>query len=250
MREINNIKYYDLSEITEIFLSGETKDTIRNHLEAGAFEGKIIGKAWYVTKENIEDFIEKKKKTKVHFSDIQEIDLTKIDLRGKILDIGGGGEGTIGQLKGSNVVSIDFKKSELEEAVKAGDKKSLKIIMDAMDLKFLDNTFDTVIAFFSIMYIPKSNHKKVFKEIYRVLGKEGELVLWDLRITNKIRNKELYVFLTKIRIKNKQIISGYGTYWNRKQDINYFIELAESVGFKTIKQRLEEDYFFLRLQKK
>ena len=37
---------------------------------------------------------------KIHFIEPQKIDLTDIELKGRILDIGGGGEGIIGQLKG------------------------------------------------------------------------------------------------------------------------------------------------------
>jgi hypothetical protein len=65
---------------------------------------------------------------------------------GFILDIGGGGEGVIGQLKGKDVVAIDFKEEELLEAADG----PLKIIMDAKDLKFLDESFPTVTAFFCI----------------------------------------------------------------------------------------------------
>jgi len=250
MREINNVRYYDILEIAEMFISGETEDTIRNHLETGKLKGKKIEEEWYAPKENIEEFVGKKEGIKIFFTNPQEINLNNINLNGRILDIGGGGEGIIGQLKGDNVVSIDFRKSELEEALEAGDIESLKIIMDAKDLKFLDNTFDTITAFFSIMYMPKSDHKKIFKEIYRVLREEGELVLWDLKLPKKTNEKkEIYVIPMKIQMKNKKIITGYGTRWNKEQDINYFIELAKSIRFKIIEQELEEEYFFLRLQK-
>jgi ubiquinone/menaquinone biosynthesis C-methylase UbiE len=72
-------------------------------------------------------------------------------MEGRILDNGGGGEGVIGQLKGEIVVAIDLKKSELESGIKSGDTKSLKIIMDATNMKFIDNSFKTVTAFFSMM---------------------------------------------------------------------------------------------------
>lgn len=250
MREINNVRYYDILEIVEMFTSGETEDTIRNHLETGKLKGKKIEEEWYATKEDIEEFVGKKKGIKIFFTDPQEINLNNINLNGRILDIGGGGEGIIGQLKGDNVVSIDFRKSELEEALEAGDTESLKIIMDAKDLKFLDNTFDTITAFFSIMYMPKSDHKKIFKEIYRVLREEGEFIIWDPIIPRKIdKEKELYAILIKIQIKNKKIITGYGTRWNKEKNLNYFIELVKNIGFKIIEQELGEEYFFLKLQK-
>ena len=250
MREINNLKYYDILEIVKFFTSGETKDTIRNYLETGKLKGKKIEDTWFATKEDIEDFVGKEKGIRIFFTHPLEIDLNDIDINGRILDIGGGGEGIIGQLKGNNVVSIDFRKSELEEALEAGDTESLKIIMDAKDLHFLDNTFDTITAFFSIMYIPKSDHKKIFKQIYRVLKQAGEFVIWDPIIPEKKdKNKELYVVLIEVQIKNKKVKTGYGTQWNKEQDINYFINLVTNVGFKIVDQKVEKEYFFLKLQK-
>ena len=71
--------------------------------------------------------------------DTQEITVNDFDAAGYILDIGGGGEGIIGILKGESVIAIDLRKEELEEAADG----PLKIIMDARDLQFLDSTFNT-----------------------------------------------------------------------------------------------------------
>jgi len=46
---------------------------------------------------------------------------------------------------GEKVIAIDFKKEELLETADG----PLKIIMDARELKFLDESFQTVTAFFS-----------------------------------------------------------------------------------------------------
>lgn len=74
------------------------------------------------------------------------------DIKGhRILDIGGGGEGIIGLLYGSKVVAIDQRKKELEEAPEG----PLKIVMDARELNFLDNSFDAVTSFFTLMYVKK-----------------------------------------------------------------------------------------------
>ena len=112
------------------------------------------------------------------------IDISKTELNGRILDIGGGGEGIIGQFKGAQVVAIDLKASELREAA---DGDYLKIIMDAKDLKFLNDYFDTVTAFFSLMYVPPSDREKIFQEVHRVLKKGGEFIIWDLKIPKKKR---------------------------------------------------------------
>lgn len=249
MKEVNNVKYFDTSEIVEMFSSGETEESIKNYFETKKLKGKRFDDEWYATKEEIEDLIEKVENVSIAFTNPQKIDLRNIELNGRILDIGGGGEGVVGQLRGSNVVAIDLRKSELEESFEAGDKESLKIIMDAKDLKFLDNTFDTVTAFFSLMYVAKSDHEQILKEIYRVLRDNGEFILWDLIIPKKTKNKKIFAIPIKIQIKDKEIVTGYGTRWNKEQNLEFFIDLARKVGFKISEQKLEEEYFFLRLKK-
>jgi len=184
---------------------------------------------------------------KIQFIDLQTIDLSNVKLKGKILDIGGGGEGIIGQLKGEQVVAIDPKESELKEATPG---EYLKIIMDAKDLHFLDETFDTTTAFFTFMYIPLSEHQKIFKEIYRVTKKGGEFVIWDLRIPNRvISDKDFYGLYIKVKIEEKEISTGYATKWDRQQDLEYYLNLGTSIGFKTIEKKLMNEIFYLRFQK-
>ena len=83
------------------------------------------------------------------FLEKQEVTVENFDALGHILDIGGGVEGIIGVLKGSQVVAIDPSSRELKEAAPG----PLKIVMDARELKFLDDTFNTATAFYTLMYI-------------------------------------------------------------------------------------------------
>src|SRR5512137_2386057 len=97
----------------------------------------------------------------------QTVTVPDFPAEGLILDIGGGGEGVIGQLKGKQVIAIDLMKRELESAPPG---PLLKIVMDARDLNFLDGTFPTATVFFTFMYIAPADHEKVFREIHRVLA--------------------------------------------------------------------------------
>ncbi|MFX1487165.1 MAG: class I SAM-dependent methyltransferase [Promethearchaeota archaeon] len=180
----------------------------------------------------------------------QVVDLSNIELSGRILDIGGGGEGVIGQLGGEKVVSIDIRRSELEEAIDNGDKRSLKIVMDARELKFLEETFDTVTAFFSMMYMMPSDHGKVLQEIHRVLKPNGDFFLWDLTIPKRFDGKkDIFGIKLKVKIKDKMISTGYGTRWNKEQDIEYFKAKTANSGFEVLESISEKEIFHLRCRK-
>ena len=66
------------------------------------------------------------------------------EMTGEILDIGGGGEGIIGRVYGQQVTAIDNIQEELDEA----PSSCKKMLMDASELEFSDETFDHVTFFF------------------------------------------------------------------------------------------------------
>jgi hypothetical protein len=102
--------------------------------------------------------------------DQKEVILSDIEVSRYILDIGGGGEGIIGQLKGKQVIAIDPSKRELEEAAPG----SLKLVMDARELQFLDNTFEAATSFFTLMYIPPADQKRFSKKYSGCLNQKGD----------------------------------------------------------------------------
>jgi len=184
---------------------------------------------------------------RIHFIDKHLIDVSKVDLKGRILDIGGGGEGIIGQYKGKSVIAIDKLKSELEEAANG---EYLKIIMDAEDLKFLDDTFDTVTAFYMFMYVPLDKRERVFKEVFRVLKPGGEFIIWDMIIPTKNGNeKEFYGAKVEVIIGDKMIETGYATRWDKVQDLEYFSRLGEIFNFLIIEREKKKKQIFIRFKK-
>ena len=102
------------------------------------------------------------------------------ELKGSILDIGGGGEAFIGRTYGEQVVAIDHSQEELDEAP-SGFKK---ILMDATDLKYENGHFDNVTFFYTLMYMTASEQAKAISEAARVLKKGGSLAIWDCEITS------------------------------------------------------------------
>ncbi len=87
----------------------------------------------------------------IQYGDSIIVDLRTVPLTGRVLDIGGGGEGVIGQLAPDQVVSIDPSREELEQAP-AGP---LKVVMRAENLTFTDASFTTATLFYTLMYIPR-----------------------------------------------------------------------------------------------
>jgi len=167
---------------------------------------------------------------------------------GFILDIGGGGEGVIGQLKGKDVVAIDFRKDELLEAADG----PLKIIMDARDLKFLDESFSTATAFFALMYLKeKEDHIKVFQEAARVLEPGGILHMWEIDLAELPEtDKEFYIVHLRYKIGQEFKETGYGMRWPKEpRGVDYYLKLAAAVGLVEVNSRSVGDTFYLCLQK-
>jgi len=167
---------------------------------------------------------------------------------GFILDIGGGGEGVIGQLKGKDVVAIDFREKELLEAADG----PLKIIMDARDLKFLDESFPTVTAFFALMYIKeKDDQIRVFQEVARVLKQGGKFHIWEVDLVeNPKTDKEFYIIHLRYKTGQEYKETGYGMRWPKyPRGMKDYLEMAEAVGLVEDTSRLVGNTFYLSLRK-
>ena len=246
MREIDGEKYYNVSEICGMLHNRLSPDEIQTHFQTNKIQGRKIEDQWYATQEAIDKFEEEVIYKDIYFTELHHIDLKNIQLKGRILDIGGGGEGIIGQFAGPNVISIDPSERELKEA----ESDCVKIIMDGKDLKFLDETFDTIAIFFTMMYISRPDQKKVLKEAYRVLKSKGELFLWDLTIPDRPEtDKDTYAVKLEVDIGKKKITTGYGTRWGKKYNLERYLDLGEKVGLKVIDQEVNGETFFIKFQK-
>lgn len=175
----------------------------------------------------------------------QSVELNPLETKGFILDIGGGGEGIIGKLNGEQVVAIDTSERELAET----RNEALKVVMNAADLKFLPDSFDICTAFFSLMYIPKSKHSKVFEEAHRVLKDNGQFLVWDVEIPRTEKEYGQLIVPLKVQLPHETVETGYGVKW-QTQDINHFKELAKEHKFKVVDEWSKGVTLHLKMLKK
>jgi ubiquinone/menaquinone biosynthesis C-methylase UbiE len=178
----------------------------------------------------------------------QKFVIGDFETHGCILDVGGGGEGVIGRLKGSHVVAIDLRRDELEEAPDG----PLKIVMDACTLQFLDCTFHTVTAFCTMLYVNEADQEQVFREVFRVLAPFGKFFIWDFNLPHQPDpDKDIAVFPVSVHLPDQEEIrAGYGTLWPQGEyNMEHYLKLAEKIGFKVISRREKEQTFYLELQK-
>ncbi|MDR1664836.1 MAG: class I SAM-dependent methyltransferase [Clostridiales bacterium] len=175
----------------------------------------------------------------------QYFDLSGLKLSGRVLDIGGGGEGIISRCVGGSVTAIDNRAEELAETADIG----IKIIMDACDLKFLDGYFDHVTCFFSLMYMGLPQIEKFLGEAFRVLKKDGELRIWDAVIPPK---QDADVFVAQVAVKTpgrEMVKTGYGVSFNREQSVERIENLCVAARFIVQKCDKYSESFSLHLRK-
>jgi ubiquinone/menaquinone biosynthesis C-methylase UbiE len=147
-------------------------------------------------------------------------------------------------------VAIDISPRELKEA----PADFLKIVMDATDLKFLDGSFGTVTAFYSLMYMKPVIQEKVFAEAWRVLKPGGKWLIWDSVVpaaTPGSKGERFDAYL-RTRLPSETIEYGYSIQRpDRPLDVGYYSSLAVRKGFQVIdvKEQGAGRSFFMTLRK-
>jgi SAM-dependent methyltransferase len=169
-------------------------------------------------------------------------------VEGWALDIGGGGEGVMGRLLGSRTVAIDLLDEELRDAP-AGP---LKLRMDARALQFLENSFDLVTAFYSLLFAAPADHALILREAARVLRPGGVCCIWDAQISANPQAQANDVLLTPLTVllPDETITTCYGVAWQgRSQSAETFSAAAVQAGLEVVQAQTEGAHFYLQLRK-
>ena len=123
----------------------------------------------------------------------------------KILDIAVGTADfaieTVKIIKPKSIIGIDISEKMLAVGKKKIIKKKLENIIklqtgDAENIKFADNYFDAVTVAFGVRNF--ENIEKGLSEMYRVLKKQGELVILEFSKPRKFPVKNIYNLITSI----------------------------------------------------
>ncbi len=171
-----------------------------------------------------------------------QIDLKKT-LRGRILDIGGGGEGVIGRLYQSQVTAIDNCPQELEEAPEGFEK----LLMEAEKLAFPEESFDHVTFFYSLMYMAAQTRRRAIEEAVRVLRRGGGLHIWDTRIES---GKSEFLAELDIRLPGQTLHADYGLRGDIDgQDDEALVALCTDAGLRLADRSRRESQFYLSFLK-
>ena len=175
----------------------------------------------------------------------QAVPLGPIEAEGLILDIGGG-EGVISHLMGRQVVAIDVSREKLSKR----QVESLQIVMDARELFFVDGSFGTATAFFTLLRFDAADQAKVFGEVYRVLAPGGRWLIWDAIFGPRPEGKQVAMIPVAVKIKGENIETAYSRKWPEEvHDLDHYRKLAEAAGFTVLEVDQKAAWFRFVLQK-
>lgn len=145
------------------------------------------------------------------------IDLMK-GLEGNILEIGvGTGKNIEYYPDDISITAIDFSEGMLQKAREKAEKynKNVTLIqMDAQDMKFPDNTFDTI--FTTCVYCSVPDPVKGLKEMRRVCKPNGKIIMIE-----HVRS-EKWLLGAVMDILNPIVVTTYGANINRKTVENIY----------------------------
>lgn len=174
-----------------------------------------------------------------------EIDLRNIKFLSPHLDIGGSGEKIIYNAAYPNkltIIDIDF-----DDIINNARAECYK--MDASNMKFDDNTFQTITSFYTFLYMDEDTIRKTIKECFRVLRPGGLLYIWDVYLDSTERNNIIFAPLTiKYRNRVKEVTFGSSEV-NLARNKDFYMDILHNSGFSIKSVNINNNSISLVAQK-
>lgn len=168
--------------------------------------------------------------------------------QGWVLDVGGGGEGVIGRLLGSQVVAIDL----LDEELRDTPPGPLKVRMDARSLQFQEGSFALVTVFYLFLFTASADQGRILAEIARVLKPGGVCCVWDTTIPDNPQAgaEDVLLIPLNIELPGETLTTCYGVPWQgRSQSPEGLRELAKAAGLQVEAEERSATSFFFQFRK-
>jgi ubiquinone/menaquinone biosynthesis C-methylase UbiE len=102
-----------------------------------------------------------------------------LPINSKVLDVGCGAGVPVAKFlaeRGFDVTGIDFSRNMLRLARKNAPKAKF-LLRDMTKLEFAADSFDGLIAFYSIIHVPRENHFSLFRSFLRILRPQGIMLI-------------------------------------------------------------------------
>ena len=119
------------------------------------------------------------------------------------MDLGSGSGRHLTKIKNGEMFLVDFSKTMLKLAKQKAKKKKINAefkVSDLTKLPYKNDFFDAAIAISSIHCTPPSQHKKIVKELYRVLKPKAKALIgvWnkESKRFKRYKTKEKYIAWT------------------------------------------------------
>jgi ubiquinone/menaquinone biosynthesis C-methylase UbiE len=153
---------------------------------------------------------------------------SRIPLGGKILDAGCG-SGAYSKIlnKKYEVIGVDISEKQIELARQKVPNVKF-ICQDMAKVSFKDEYFDGILSFYSIIHIPREEHREVLKNFYRMLKSRGVF----LSSFHNIDDPESY--------HEDFFGTGATMFWSGF-DKNTNLQMVQDVGFKIIWSKLVQE---------
>lgn len=165
------------------------------------------------------------------------------DLKGTILDIGGGGEGVIGQLYGEQVVAVDNRQEELDGAPDCCHK----VLMDATAMTFADNFFDNVTSFYTLMFMSEAAQQQALREAARVVKPNGAIHIWDCNIDSAYPDP--FCIDIEVLLPDRKIKTTYGVGKLDIQNLGTIKEMCKQAGLQIDTAEVNGLNFYIKCRK-